>query len=89
MYGVKWQNFKVVLVLQSTLSDPALQLATPHIINLDVDPDERKPFNYPHVHSWVVAHAGRIAAEFKRSVIQEELIPAGAPLDFVPKRKRN
>lgn len=89
MYGVKWQNFKVVLVLQETLSDPALQLATPHIVNLDVDPAERKPFNYPHIHSWVIAHAGRIVADFQRSVEREELIPAGAPLDFVPKRKRN
>ena len=89
MYGVKWQNFKMVMVLQNTLTEPALQLATPHIINLDVDPDERKPFNYPHVHSWVIAHTARIAAEFQKSTIREELIPAGAPLDFVPKRKTN
>jgi len=47
LYGVKWQNFKVVFVLQRTFTEPALRLATPHIINLDVDPSERKPFNYP------------------------------------------
>jgi arylsulfatase len=86
MYGVKWRNFKVVTVLQRTLSEPALSLATPHIINLDVDPKERKPFNYPHVHSWVIAHAARIAAEFNQSLQREEPVPVGAPLDFVPER---
>jgi len=30
--GVKWQNFKMVFVLQQTLSDPGLQLATPHLV---------------------------------------------------------
>ncbi len=85
MYGVKWRNFKIVTVLQRTLSEPAQQLATPHIINLDVDPDERKPFNYPHIHSWVVAHAARIAAEFQASLKVEEPVPVGAPLDFVPR----
>jgi arylsulfatase len=86
MYGVKWQNFKVVMVLQKTLTDPANELATPHIINLDVDPDERKPFNYPHIHSWVIAHASRIAGEYLKSTKEEELIPVGAPLDFIPQR---
>lgn len=86
MYGVKWRNFKVVTVLQRTLTEPAQQLATPHIINLDVDPTERKPFNYPHIHSWVIGHAARIVAEFQESVAREELIPLGAPLDFVPPR---
>lgn len=84
MYGVKWRNFKVVTVLQRTLTEPAQALATPHIINLDVDPAEREPFNYPHIHSWVIAHASRIVAEFQDSVAREQPIPLGAPLDFVP-----
>jgi len=89
MYGVKWHNFKVVLMLQKTLTEPALKLATPHIINLDVDPDERKPFDYPYIHTWVIAHAAKIAADFKQSLQEEEPIPTGAPLDFVPKRGGN
>ncbi|MGV6805746.1 MAG: arylsulfatase [Ruegeria sp.] len=88
MYGVKWRNFKVVLVLQKTFTDPALRLATPHIINLDVDPQEREPFNYPYIHSWVIAHAASIAAEFKKSLEMEEPVPVGAPLDFVPSMKQ-
>ena len=86
MYGVKWRNFKVVSVLQETFTQPARQLAIPYIINLDVDPQERGPYNYPHLHSWVLAHAGRIVGEFQQSVKQEAPIPAGAPLDYVPAR---
>jgi len=33
LYGVKWQNFKLVMGLQKTLTEPSLGLATPHIIN--------------------------------------------------------
>ncbi|PRY24531.1 hypothetical protein CLV78_103399 [Aliiruegeria haliotis] len=53
-------------------------------INLDVDPLEHKPFNYPHIHTWVIAHAARIAGEFNDSLKREQPIPVGAPLDFVP-----
>ncbi|MNT69346.1 hypothetical protein D3C72_2076590 [compost metagenome] len=87
LYGVKWQNFKLVMYLQKTLSDPALKLATPHLINLLVDPKERKAFDFPYVHSWVAAHAGKILKEFEASVHREPPVPAGAPLDHVPKRK--
>lgn len=86
MYGVKWRQFKAVFVLKRTLTDPEQKLATPHIVNLDADPKERKPYNYPHVHSWVFAHVGRMLAEFEASKKREPLIPAGAPLDHVPVR---
>jgi arylsulfatase len=88
LYGVKWQNFKMVLVMQQTMTDPALRLATPHLVNLDVDPKERKPYDYPYVHSWVVAHTGKLLGEFEESVKREPLIPVGAPLDYVPKPKQ-
>ena len=86
LYGVKWRNFKMVMVLQKTLSDPALHLATPHIVNLDTDPKERKPYDYPYIHTWVLAHTGKLLQEFKGSVIREPVIPVGAPLDYVPKK---
>jgi hypothetical protein len=71
-------------VLQKTLASPYQELATPYIINLDVDPKERKPYDYPWLHSWVIAHFAKIVADFQKSIKQEELIPVGAPLDFVP-----
>jgi arylsulfatase A-like enzyme len=86
LYGVKWRNFKLKMVDQKYLTDPALHLPTPHLINLVVDPKERNPANYPHLHTWVMAHVGRILREYGDSVQREPLIPAGAPLDYVPKK---
>jgi arylsulfatase len=85
LFGVKWHQFKMVLRLQKSLTDPALSLSTPHLINLDTDPKEREPFNYPYIHSWVGPHVGKILSGFEESVKREPLIPPGAPLDYVPK----
>jgi arylsulfatase A-like enzyme len=45
LYGVKWQNFKLVPVEQEYLTDPALPLGSPHVVNLVTDPKEREPFH--------------------------------------------
>jgi arylsulfatase A-like enzyme len=84
LYGVKWRNFKMAFYVQRTLTEPALKLATPHVINLIVDPKERKAIDLPYIHSWAAAHFGRIMRDFATSVKREPLIPAGAPLDHVP-----
>jgi arylsulfatase len=86
MYGVKWQNFKMVFYEQKTLTDPALKLSTPHVVNLTVDPKERKPIDLPYIHSWTAVHFGKILKDFAASVKRESLIPAGAPLNYVPRR---
>src|SRR5262249_5665120 len=49
LYGVKWRNFKMVMYLQRSLTEPSLKLATPHIINLTVDPKERKAVDLPYI----------------------------------------
>ena len=84
LYGVKWRDFKLAFHMQKTLAEPAQKLATPYLINLIVDPKERKPFDFPYVHSWTAIHFGKILKEFAASVRREPLIPAGAPLDHVP-----
>lgn len=84
MYGVKWQNFKMVLVHQTYLTDPALPLGFPHIINLMTDPKEREPANQVHLHTWTMAHFGRLLKEFQDSVAREPLIPPSAPIGYVP-----
>jgi arylsulfatase A-like enzyme len=88
LYGVKWQNFKMVMYLQKTLTDPSLKLETPHLVNLIVDPKERKAFDLPYLHSWTLVHFGKILRGFEASVRREPLIPAGAPLDHVPAQQR-
>jgi arylsulfatase len=84
MYGVKWQNFKTVFVAKRSFADPEQKLATPWLINLDTDPKEEKPYDYPYLHTWVMEHVGKMLYELDQSIKKEPLIPAGAPLDFVP-----
>jgi hypothetical protein len=88
LYGIKWQNFKVVLYEQKTLTDPALRLPNPHLINLDTDPKEREPVDYPYIHTWVGAHVAKLRLDYAQSLKREPLIPLGAPLDYVPKPKQ-
>ena len=65
LYGVKWGNFKVAMMDQMYLTSPAMTLPTSHIINLVVDPKERKALDYPYVHSWVATHAYEVLAAFR------------------------
>jgi hypothetical protein len=55
--------------------------------NLIVDPKERKAYDFPYMHSWTGVHFGKILKEYADSVQREPLIPAGAPLNYVPIRK--
>jgi arylsulfatase len=86
LYGIKWQNFKLALVRQVYFTDPALPLGFPHLINLILDPKEREPQSPLYLHTWTLAHFSDLMKKFVESVEREPLIPAGAPLDFVPTR---
>ncbi len=86
LYGVKWQNFKISFVDQKYFFDAAPQFANPRIVNLLSDPKEREPIEYPHLHTWTLAHFNRLVAQFEASVAREPLIPPCAPLDYVPAR---
>jgi arylsulfatase A-like enzyme len=84
LYGVKWRDYKLVLMEQRYLDSPALKLATPHIVNLLTDPKERESFHEPWLHTWTLHHFARVVLQFAASVAREPLVPLGAPLDFVP-----
>ena len=86
IYGVKWRDFKLVLVAQKYMNDSAQRLATPRLINLVTDPHEREPESLAHLHSWTATHFNRILGEFQASLGNEPLTPARAPLDHVPTR---
>jgi arylsulfatase len=84
MYGVKWRHFKLVMVEQKYLYDAAPPLGVFRIVNLLTDPKEREPANPRFLHTWTMAHFGRLLKEFDESVKREPPIPPGAPLDFAP-----
>jgi len=85
LYGVKWRNFKLALAVQKYSTDPVGKLPSPRIINLVADPQEREPLNLPYLHSWTATHFNRLLADYQASVQREEPVPAGAPLDFIPR----
>jgi arylsulfatase len=41
------------------------ELATPRVINLIKDPQEREPVSLPYMHSWTIGHFNRILTEFR------------------------
>jgi hypothetical protein len=84
LYGAKWRNFKLALVTQRFLTDAPARLATPRLINLTTDPQEREPVALPYLHTWTATHLNKLIAEFGASTQREPLIPMGAPLSHVP-----
>jgi arylsulfatase len=43
--------------------------------------------NAQYFHTWVMGPVGQLLRRFQESVKREPLIPAGAAVDFVPKRQ--
>jgi len=89
LHAVKWGQFKVSFRRQQHFHDPEIPLGFARIINLLEDPKEREPVNQRYVRWWVMQHARRLIREFEESVAREPLIPAGAPLGFVPEQDSN
>jgi arylsulfatase A-like enzyme len=88
LHAVKWGNFKINFKRQQHFHAPELPLGFARIINLLEDPKEREPVNQTYVRWWVMQHARRLIRQFEESAEQEELIPAGAPITFVPGQGR-
>jgi arylsulfatase A-like enzyme len=86
LHAVKWKDFKVNFRRQQHFHDPELPLGFARITHLMEDPKEREPVSQRYVRWWVMQHANRIVRDFEQSTATEELIPPGAPLDFVPAR---
>jgi len=88
LFGVKWRDFKLSLVEQRSMLDPAPDYGFPNLRNLIYDPKETQRVEPRYFHTWTMAHFARLIKEFQESVKREPLIPAGAPLDFVPRVKK-
>ncbi|MGV3741784.1 MAG: arylsulfatase [Burkholderiaceae bacterium] len=86
LHAVKWKDFKINFKRQQHFHDPELGLGFARITHLMEDPKEREAVNQTHVRWWVMQHAHRVIKEFEDSKKREQLIPPGAPLDFVPQQ---
>ncbi|MCB0965684.1 MAG: sulfatase-like hydrolase/transferase [Ilumatobacter sp.] len=86
LVGMRYRNFKVLTHIVENGYAPIQKVATPHIYNLTVNPDENTPYNFGEVHSWVLykVFMPRVA-EFQAS-LQRDAVPKGAPLDYDPKQ---
>ena len=82
--GMRYKNFKVLSHKVESGPDPILKLATPHIYNLTVNPDEDTPYNYQEVHSWVMYEIFMPKVRELMMSLQGDSVPFGAPVDFVP-----
>ena len=87
LHAVKWRDFKINFKRQQHFHDPELPLGFARITHLKEDPKEREPVNQRYVRWWVMQHAHRVVREFEESKKSEELIPVGAPVDFVPNQR--
>jgi arylsulfatase len=86
--GMRYRNFKVLTHRVVDGAAAIEKLATPHVYNLTVNPDEDTPYNYGSVHSWVLYKIfGKKTRELNES-LKEDSVPYGAPLDYNPYRKR-
>ncbi|GMQ94827.1 MAG: arylsulfatase [Acidimicrobiia bacterium] len=82
--GLRWKNFKVLTHVVDTGYAPLLKLASPHIYNLTVNPDEDTPYNYELMHSWVLYDIYIPLARQLAMSLAEDSIPNGSPVDYNP-----
>jgi arylsulfatase len=82
IYGVKWQNWKVLFSELDTIFSPTLTYDTPRIYNLLNDPGERENVLFPN--TWVAEKALPQLTEHAASFKDHPAIPAGTPDPYTP-----
>ncbi|MGI9612221.1 MAG: sulfatase-like hydrolase/transferase, partial [Acidimicrobiales bacterium] len=85
LVGMRYRNFKVLTHIVENGFSPIQQLAIPHIYNLTVNPDENTPYNYGHMHSWVLYKEFMPRVGAYMASLEGDAVPKGAPVDFNPK----
>jgi len=78
---MKNQKLTGTSLLTDRLPQPRAQAVADRIA---VDKALRQPTPHKLEATWAMAYLGRLMKEFQESVKREPLIPAGAPLDYMP-----
>ena len=84
VYGVKWQNWKMMFKELATGTGPVEPWSIPRLFNLHLDPKEEHALSYGAQHAWVVQPAGKILADHVASLKAYPPVPPGAPDPYVP-----
>ncbi len=82
IFGVKWQNWKVLFKENATIFSPTEAFDTPRVYNLLNDPHERDNVLFPY--TWAVEKALPQMLEHLASFKTYPPIPPGTPDPYVP-----
>ena len=83
IHAVKWRHWKLHLIWQEYMLDPAIELGVPRLFNLYEDPRERHDVFLPS-NTWILRPAMAEIDAFWSSVSEHPLIPAGTQDPHVP-----
>ena len=84
IFGVKWQNWKMMFKELKTGTGPIEQWSVPRFFNLYLDPTEEHALSYEIAHLWVRFPANKILIEHMASLAKYPPIKAGAPDPYAP-----
>ncbi len=83
LHAVKWRHWKLHLIWQEYMLDPAIELGVPRLFNLYEDPRERHDVFLPD-NSWALQPVMRHVEEFRASTEAFPPIPVGTPDPYLP-----
>lgn len=85
IFGVKWQDWKVLFKENATVFSPTESFDTPRVYNLLNDPHERDNVLFPH--TWVAEKALPQMLEHLASFKQYPPVPPGTPDPYEPPKQ--
>ncbi len=84
IYGVKWQNWKMMMKELQTGTGAVEQWGIPRMFNLYQDPKEEHPLSYAVENLWVRWPAGKMLTDHMASLAQYPPIKPGTPDPYTP-----
>ncbi len=83
IYGVKWQNWKMMFKELETGTGPVEQWSIPRFFNFNLDPKEEHVLSYGPQYLWVRWPAGKILTDHLASLKKYPPIPPGVADPYV------
>jgi hypothetical protein len=84
IYGVKWQNWKMMIKEPDAGTSAVREWSIPIFYNLYLDPTEEHSLSYEFQYFWVRYPAGKVLADHLASLQKYPPIKPGTPDPYVP-----